>query len=125
MRGATEPARRRSCAKFASSFGWSIHEPVQRRAMSEARRFAIAAHGEQKYGTRPYVVHLDDVATIVAGLECGETASTIAYLHDVLEDTEVKPEEIEGRFGVFVRECVELLTDPPAQTRQERKQALH
>lgn len=90
-----------------------------------AREFAVVAHGDQKYGSRPYVAHLDEVAKIVSGLDRGETAAAIAYLHDVLEDTHVKPQEIEQHFGAFVRECVELLTDPDAESRKERKRILH
>lgn len=90
-----------------------------------AREFAIVAHGEQRYGSRPYVAHLDEVAEIVFGLDPGETATAIAYLHDVLEDTSALPEDIERQFGPFVRECVELLTDPAGETRKERKRILH
>jgi GTP pyrophosphokinase len=32
------------------------------------------------------------------------------FLHDVVEDTEVTPEEIEARFGVEVRNLVEAVT---------------
>jgi (p)ppGpp synthase/HD superfamily hydrolase len=92
---------------------------------ARAREFAVVAHGEQKYGSRPYVAHLDEVAEIVLGIDPGETAAAIAYLHDVLEDTSTRPEDIEDQFGVFVRECVELLTDPAGATRKERKQVLH
>jgi (p)ppGpp synthase/HD superfamily hydrolase len=90
-----------------------------------ARDFAATAHGEQKYGTAPYVVHLDEVARIVSSVDPHEDAAAVAYLHDVLEDTSVTAETVEGNFGTFVRLCVEIVTDPPGATRKERKALLH
>ena len=84
-----------------------------------ARDFAIDAHGEQKYGARPYHVHLDAVAELASAY--GETAQVVAYLHDVVEDTPVALSAIEGRFGKFVAGCVAILTDEPGETREERK----
>jgi (p)ppGpp synthase/HD superfamily hydrolase len=92
---------------------------------TNARDFAATAHGDQKYGTAPYVVHLDEVAKIVATIDDTAPAAAVAYLHDVLEDTSVTAEAIEGTFGPFVRRCVEIVTDPPGATRKERKALLH
>ena len=33
--------------------------------VDRARAFAVQAHGDQRYGDEPYVVHLDEVAAIV------------------------------------------------------------
>lgn len=87
----------------------------------EARDFAIAAHGDQKYGEDPYVRHLDDVVRIVEPY--GEEAVTLAYLHDVLEDTAVTYEEIQAAYGDRMAECVRLLSDEPGKNRRERKAA--
>lgn len=86
----------------------------------DPRSFAIAAHGDQQYGERPYVFHLDAVAGIAAAY--GEDAVTLAYLHDVVEDTAVTVEEVERLFGARVAACVGLLTDQPGADRKERKQ---
>jgi (p)ppGpp synthase/HD superfamily hydrolase len=88
-----------------------------------ARSFAIAAHGEQKYGDKPYVSHLDAVADLVA--RYGEEAVVVAYLHDTVEDTSATIEDIESIFGVRVAACVRLLTDEAGATRQERKAKTH
>ena len=58
--------------------------------IEEARNFAIKAHGHQKYGDSPYVVHLDAVAgTLERFGHAGDTnLIAAAYLHDTLEDTE-------------------------------------
>jgi len=84
-----------------------------------AREFAIAAHGEQKYGGHSYSVHLDAVAEIAT--EYGELAIVLAYLHDVVEDTDVTLNDIDKEFGEFVSICVALLTDEPGRNRKERK----
>jgi (p)ppGpp synthase/HD superfamily hydrolase len=92
---------------------------------TKARDFAVAAHGDQKYGTNPYVVHLDEVAEIVASVDATDPATAVAYLHDVLEDTSVTADAVEQSFGPFVRRCVEILTDPAGSNRKERKRLLH
>lgn len=86
---------------------------------TEARTFAINAHGSQQYGNHPYVVHLDAVAAIASAY--GETAQTVAYLHDVVEDTAVTLKEVRSIFGELVAGCVALLTDEAGVTRKERK----
>lgn len=85
----------------------------------QARAFAVIAHGDQKYGDRPYACHLDAVAAFAAPY--GEEAAVIAYLHDTVEDTPTTLAEIEAQFGPEVAACVSLLTDEPGETRQERK----
>jgi (p)ppGpp synthase/HD superfamily hydrolase len=85
----------------------------------QARNFAIVSHGDQKYGSHPYSVHLDAVAKIARPF--GETAEIIAYLHDVVEDTEVTVEEVEAQFGKLVADSVAILTDESGENRKERK----
>jgi len=85
----------------------------------KAREFAIRRHGGQKYGKHPYSVHLDAVANI--SLDYGDDAVAIAYLHDVVEDTDTTLNEIEAEFGLFISQCVSLLTDEPGVNRKERK----
>lgn len=84
-----------------------------------ARDFAIFAHGNQRYGEKPYVVHLDCVADLLAPY--GETAQIIGYLHDVLEDTKITAEQLRTQFGSFIAECVKILSDEPGENRKERK----
>ncbi len=89
----------------------------------EARSFAIKAHGDQRYGEYPYSVHLDEVANIAS--EYGDQAEVVAYLHDVVEDTEVTVNEIESIFGSLVARCVAILSDEPGETRKTRKAATY
>jgi len=85
----------------------------------KAREFAVERHGEQKYGDLPYFVHLDEVAEIAS--KYGDKAITVAYLHDVVEDTETELEEIENEFDSFTSKCVAVLTDERGANRKERK----
>ncbi len=87
--------------------------------ISKAREFAILHHGDQRYGAHSYSVHLDAVASIAS--KYGERAEVIAYLHDVVEDTQVNIAEIEKEFGSLVAYCVAILTDKPGETRKEHK----
>lgn len=93
-----------------------------------ARQFAVTAHGSQMYGDRPYVAHLDEVAAITEpywGTESHDFAVMVAYLHDVLEDTPVTLASLEGKFDPVVTGAVDLLSDPPGETRQDRKAAMY
>ncbi len=92
-----------------------------------AQEFAVRAHGEQRYGERPYSVHLAAVAEIVESLvDAGDPLlSAVAWLHDVLEDTAIEAAELRLRFGEVVTEAVALVSDPPGENRRRRKAALH
>jgi len=85
----------------------------------KARNFALYAHANQMYGTSPYIVHLDAVASIARKYD--KSAEIIAYLHDVIEDTDIEINEIVKEFGVFVANCVSILSDEPGESRKERK----
>jgi guanosine-3',5'-bis(diphosphate) 3'-pyrophosphohydrolase len=76
-----------------------------------AFEFAYALHeGQYRKSGEPYIAHPVAVASMLR--ELGGDSATIAagFLHDVVEDTEVMPEEIETRFGAEVRQLVEGVT---------------
>ncbi len=85
----------------------------------KARDCALLHHGDQQYGHQPYVAHLDAVAALLEAY--GDVAVVIAYLHDVVEDTDVTMTDVEVEFGNFVASCVAILTDEPGVDRKERK----
>lgn len=91
--------------------------PTQR-----ARRLAQAAHGDQRYGAHPYVVHLDEVASLLEefGYHDGALLAA-AYLHDSLEDTALTRAEIEEAFDGRVATMVAFVTDEDGPNRKERK----
>jgi len=91
-----------------------------------AREFAREKHAEQKrnYTGEPYFVHLEEVAGMVERAGLSETAIAAAWLHDVVEDTDVSAVRISAEFGVNVAVMVHDLTDmPPAPglNREQRK----
>ncbi len=73
-------------------------------ALTDARSFAIAAHGEQMYGDQPYVFHLDAVVELLAPF--GNQAQIAGYLHDVVEDTDVSLQKVREEFGDRIADCV-------------------
>lgn len=79
--------------------------------VTRAREFAIQYHGDQKYGDKPYVHHLDCVFN---KLDCSfpynEKYGCVAYLHDILEDTDCEYEDLEKNFGFVVADNVLRLT---------------
>ncbi len=99
------------------------HTLFTMRDVSSARAMAVHVHGDQKYGDKPYVAHLDDVAELCRAH--GETVQIIAYLHDALEDTTLTAEEIETAYGTQVRACVEAVTDAPGPNRKAKKVATY
>ena len=59
------------------------HNRAVKPLVSKAREFAVASHGDQRYGVHPYHVHLDDVAELAR--EYGEQAQIgTVQLHDAL-----------------------------------------
>lgn len=65
-----------------------------------AKQFAIDAHGEQMYGEYPYSYHLNKVVLIVRKYTDTEELINAAWLHDVLEDTDVTYFDLTRIFGV-------------------------
>jgi (p)ppGpp synthase/HD superfamily hydrolase len=70
---------------------------------NKAKEFAIIAHGDQKYGEHPYSVHVDEVAHIAS--EYGELDEAVAFLHDVVEDTETTEEGRRNKRYLWASSC--------------------
>ena len=85
----------------------------------QARVFAQHAHGDQKYGDQPYVIHLAAVRTVLA--EFGFTGDYLvaAWLHDVLEDTKTTYSQLRTAFGIDVAALVLAVTGV-GENRKER-----
>ena len=66
--------------------------------------------GQYRKSGEPYITHPVAVADLLR--EIGASASVIAagFLHDVVEDTDITPEQLEGYFGNEVRYLVEGVT---------------
>ncbi len=69
----------------------------------DAFEFAQKSHKDQKRKSgEPYIIHPLAVAYNLLSLSPDEDTIIAALLHDVLEDTDVTPKEIEKKFGATV-----------------------
>jgi (p)ppGpp synthase/HD superfamily hydrolase len=76
-----------------------------------AKALAFHYHKDQKYGEHPYSKHLEDVVMNVKLLTEGSVdLLCVAYLHDILEDTEIDSEVIVELFGSEVLRAISSLT---------------
>lgn len=91
----------------------------------KAAEFARKAHeGTFRKGTRiPYIFHPMEVALIVAQMTNDPEMIAAAYLHDVLEDTDVTGDILEREFGSRVLSLVQQETEDKSLTWRERKEA--
>lgn len=82
--------------------------------MAKAKRFALKAHGDQKYGEKPYSYHLEQVVENVnIRMKDDPLLSTyvaVAWLHDTMEDCGVTFKQLEDEFGLCIAESVKRLT---------------
>jgi len=93
--------------------------------LKEAFEFAAGLHKEQfRDSGEPYMVHPLLVTHILADMNLDLVALETGLLHDVVEDTSVKIEEIRKKFGVEVAHCVDgvtKLTKVQFYSREERQ----
>ncbi|MCO4747344.1 MAG: HD domain-containing protein [Proteobacteria bacterium] len=88
---------------------------------SAAAAFAIRAHGDQRYGDQPYVSHLVAVSHNLRRFGQGRIELVCAaWLHDTVEDTPVRVEEVRELFGPEVAAIVDAVTTQPGPNRKAR-----
>ena len=76
-----------------------------------AFEFAKKLHeGQYRISEEPYIVHPVEVAKILTELKADKNTIVSAFLHDILEDTDTQPEEIEEAFGADVLKLVQGVT---------------
>lgn len=90
----------------------------------KAAGFAAKAHaGALRKGSGiPYIYHPMEVALIVAQMTDDPEVIAAAYLHDVLEDTQVTAAELEREFGSRILALVSAETEDKSRTWKERKE---
>ena len=77
----------------------------------KAFNFAYELHqGQYRASGEPYIHHPIAVAELIRDLGGSPSMFAAGFLHDVVEDTEVTPAEIEERFGAEVRSLVDGVT---------------
>ena len=95
-------------------------------ALTRAVDFAARRHIDQRRkGARaePYFNHLAEVAQMLAEATGGRDPDLViaGLLHDILEDTDTRRDEIETRFGSMVAALVAEVTDDKSLPKPERK----
>ncbi len=69
-----------------------------------------AHEGQKRRSGEDYITHCVEVGKILGGLHLGTASICAAFLHDVVEDTEVGVEEIGAEFGQEIATIVDGLT---------------
>lgn len=100
--------------------------PADLALVVRALAFATLRHTDQRRKGRraqPYVNHLAEVALLVSEATGGRDPALVAaaLLHDVVEDQDVTPAEIETTFGPDVMGLVMEVTDDKGLEAAERK----
>jgi ketosteroid isomerase-like protein len=82
--------------------------------MSSAFAFARDAHAGQRHEAdgSPYIEHPVAVGQLLYLAGCSEEVVAAGLLHDTVEDTDVRIEEVERRFGQEVARLVAATTEP-------------
>ena len=92
----------------------------------KAAHFAAEQHRDQRrkdIHASPYIIHPISVALAISqigGVDDPEILAA-ALLHDIIEDTETTPEELEAEFGKKVCEYVLDVSDDKTLPKDERK----
>lgn len=96
-----------------------------------AKMIATRRHSGDFYGVLPYTHHLQDVEYVLRRFDVGGmTAEGVptnpdlfvaAWLHDIVEDTRMKPRDLEEAFGEKVTALVMAVTDVDGVNRAARK----
>lgn len=93
-------------------------------ALTHARFYATHHHVFQKrqtYGVLPYTHHLFEVERVLRGIgDEREHMLVAAWLHDIVEDTDVKVRDVEENFGEEVALLVAAVTSEQGIDRKVR-----
>lgn len=89
-----------------------IKKPENLELIEKAYQFALKAHeGQYRKSGEPYVIHVIQVANILAGLHCSPKTIAAGLLHDTVEDCDgVCYETIEQEFSTEIADLVEAVT---------------
>jgi len=86
-----------------------------RELITSAYEFAQSAHrGDKRLSGRPYFHHVVETARVLADLRMEARVIAAGLLHDVIDDTDIPPEDIKKEFGkeiLFLTQGVSKLGD--------------
>ncbi len=89
----------------------NYHKEVDEPLITKAYEFAAHAHRHQKRSSgEPYIIHPLNVSATLAKLKMDEETIVAGLLHDVVEDCDITPEEIEREFSNSIAQIVVGLT---------------
>lgn len=91
--------------------------------LSFAKSYATTHHvirKQQLYGVLPYTHHLAAVEAVLREYGSSDELLIAAWLHDIVEDTDVKIRDIEENFGSTVATLVAAVTSEPGPNRKTR-----
>ena len=83
--------------------------------INDAEKFALKAHGDQMYGSRPYSYHLGKVVDIAIRYGGSILTQVASWLHDTIEDTDVTKDDVVREFGDNVAHIVDLVSNRPTK----------
>lgn len=90
--------------------------------IEKAKSFALERHGDQKYGSQPYVYHLSSVVNVLKEFGYEDPVLLASgWLHDTIEDTDVTKEELSQEFGEKVAQTVENVTNEGGGSWKDKK----
>lgn len=89
-----------------------------------AQLVAKMAHKGQKYGQHPYTFHLAMTVQVLYHHRLFGVYAAAGWLHDVLEDTDMRREELAMAFGQEVSRIVWAVTGE-GRNRKERNQSIY
>ena len=110
-----------------------IHNEENIQIVEHAANYASEKHaGQFRRSGEPYLVHLINVAYILATLKCGPKTVAAGFLHDVIEDCGISRDELCEEFDEEIADIVEAVTkigtlrfkgkdDPEYQAANHRK----
>ena len=79
--------------------------------VEQAFEFAKKHHeGQFRVSEEPYIIHPMEVVKILIGLQADKHTLMAGFLHDILEDTDTKPDELKEKFGEDVLNLVQGVT---------------
>jgi GTP pyrophosphokinase len=89
----------------------AYHPDADLDLVKKAYVYSAKVHqGQVRKSGEPYLVHPLEVAGLLADLKLDEASIVAGLLHDTIEDTLARPEEIRELFGAEVLELVEGVT---------------
>lgn len=84
---------------------------IQQEKIEDAVNFSFQKHtGQKRKSGEPYIIHPLAVAEILIQLDMDGDTICAGLLHDTLEDTTAKYEELKERFGLTVADLVDGVT---------------